>query len=127
MKFHDFTLESYEVADKGETITLKLCYEQSIDNVEKSIIKFSHVALYNFVHISDTIILDIEEVNLENLVLKWKDEIIEWNRMYCVKYWEDNLNSYINTLKEKGFKAWEISSSIGFCGFIIARNISNSS
>ena len=45
--------------------------------------------------------------------------------MYGVSYWESNIEEYIANLNNNGYKAWEITSAIGFYGFLIAKSIKN--
>ncbi len=126
MKYHDFHLQGYEVTEKGKTITFHLLYDYPDAEKEESNIKFNDVVLYNFTHTSGAIITDIEEVDVSGLVHGIWNEIKEWNRMYGVSYWEADIENYISSLKNTGFKAWEITSAIGFYGFLIAKNIKNS-
>ncbi len=123
MKYHDFTLHGYTVSEMGETISLQLVYEHQNDKNEDSLIKFTRVALYNFTHVSGTIITDIEETRIDTLVLEREEELCEWNRMYGVKYWQKDSRSYIEALIADGYRAWEITSAIGFYGFVIAKNV----
>jgi len=43
--------------------------------------------------------------------------------MLGVNGWKDNLAQYQAYLVEKGARAWNISSSVGFAGFVIARSV----
>ncbi|MEY4588776.1 MAG: hypothetical protein RL497_852 [Pseudomonadota bacterium] len=125
MHYHDYHLSKYEVSDRGETIILHLLYEYAGEETDESHIKFSNVALYNFVHTSGTIITDIEEIPVADFIQKISKDVIEWNRMYSVNFWKDSLENYIHTLQTEGYKAWSIESAIGFYGFIIAKSVSD--
>ena len=126
MKFHDYHLESYRVSERGEKIEFNLVYGYAGEVTDISQITFFGVALYHFINSHGTIITDIEEIPLEAHVLSIATEISEWRRMYGVKYWESDLNGYINKLNSMGLKVWEITSAIGFYGFIIAKEVSAS-
>jgi hypothetical protein len=125
MKYHDYHLESYEVFDRGESITFNLVYGYQGEETDKSVIKFKGVALYHIINTTGTIITDIEEVSIGTLLSDVSSEVIEWNRMYGVRYWKSDLASYLKHLESNAFKAWEITSAIGFYGFVIAKEISS--
>lgn len=56
MKYHDFKLRGYSVADAGASIVLFLAYDYPERPLRESNIKFSDVALYQFVHTQPAII-----------------------------------------------------------------------
>lgn len=125
MRYHDYHLGKYEVSDRGGTIALHLVYGYPGEETDKSCIRFSNVALYNFVHTAHAIITDIEEVAVSDLLDEIGNEVAEWHRMYCVKLWKDSLPGYIATLQAESYRAWRIESAIGFYGFVIARAVEN--
>ena len=126
MKYHDYHIDKYEISDRGETVTFHLVYGYAGEETDSSRITFSEVSQYNFIHTDNAIITDIYEINLPDLINEISTEIIEWNRMYRVKMWEDDPKTYGNKLKSLGYKAWRIESAIGFYGFVIAKSASNS-
>lgn len=119
MNYHDYLLDAYKVSEAGRTIELEFSNTNSSTHRPK--LKFTEVALYHFIHTQGTIILDIEEVHLAALLNRYEQQIAEWNRWYGVTHWKADFPQYQKTLKELNFKAWVISSSIGFYGFIVAR------
>lgn len=125
MKYHDYHLESYEAFDRGESITFNLVYGYPGEETDTSIIKFTGVALYHIINTTGAIITDIEEVSIDALLSEASSEVIEWNRMYRVKHWKSDLASYVMYLENHAFKAWEITSAIGFYGFVIAKEVSS--
>ena len=125
MRFHDFKLQGYLVEDKGKTISLNLIYDYPDVEKELSCIKFSEVTLYDFKHTAGSIILDIEEFDIASLVEKRWKEFQYWNKWYSVSHWDDDPDNFIENLKSKEYKVWEITSAIGFYGFVVAKNISN--
>ncbi len=98
MKYHDYHLESYEVFERGESITFNLVYGYPGEETDKSIIKFNGVALYHIINTTSAIITDIEEVSVSALLSEASSEVIEWNRMYGVKYWKSDFASYLQYL-----------------------------
>lgn len=125
MKYHDYHLESYEVSEFGESITLNLVYAYPGYEVDKSRIAFKGVAFHHFINTTGSIITGIEELSVEALLSKHSTQITEWSRVYGVRYWRSDMASYISYLKDNAFKSWEITSAIGFYGFVIAKEISN--
>lgn len=125
MKYHDYHLESYEVFDRGESITFNLVYGYPGEETDKSIIKFKGVALYHIINTTGAIITDIEDVSIGALLSQVSSEVIEWKRMYGVRYWKSDFAGYVSYLESNSYKAWEITSAIGFYGFVIAKEISS--
>ena len=125
MKFHDFRLDSYQVLAMGETIKLHLVYDYEGIEKDESHITFNDVVLHNFINTQGAIITDIEEVSLASLLGPKESDLTEWNRLYGVKYWESDISSYISKLHSMGFKSWEITSAIGFYGFIVAKEVAS--
>lgn len=125
MRFHDYHLNKYEVTDNGETITFSLVYDYPGTEKDQSCIKFSDVALYNFIHTSGAIITDIEELPIPDLILEVGGQLAEWNRMYGIRFWKDSAQNYSFKLQSEGYRAWCIESAIGFYGFVIAKSVSN--
>jgi hypothetical protein len=126
MKFHDYHLESYKVSDRGEKIEFNLVYGYPGEETDDSQITFEGVALYHFINSQGTIITDIEVVPLKDFILSMEEELAEWNRMYGVKYWQSDITTYIEKLKAMELRVWEITSAIGFYGFVIAKEVSAS-
>lgn len=125
MRYHDYHLKKYEVSDRGETIVFHLVYGYPEEETGDSYIKFSGVALYDFSHTTSAIITDIEEVEIPDLIQEIGNDITEWNRMFGVRFWKDNLENYSLRLQSEGYKAWRIVSAIGFYGFVIAKTVDN--
>jgi hypothetical protein len=126
MKFHDYHLESYKVSERGERIEFDLVYGYPGEETDDSQITFTGVALYNFINCNGTIITDIEEVSLKGFILSREKELAEWNRMHGVRYWQSDIVTYIEKLKAMELRVWEITSAIGFYGFVIAKEVSAS-
>lgn len=123
MKYHDFTLQGYDVSDKGKSIILHLSLESKNSPSIKSDIRFCDVILYNFIHVSGSIITSIEEVNLSKCLTDKSTEILEWNRMFGVNQFKGSIEDYAIYLQDQNYKAWEITSAIGFYGFVIAQSV----
>jgi hypothetical protein len=120
VRCHDFHLQSYEVRNYGAEIVLHLEV-----GGEESHIRFSEVELYHFVHVGGTIIFDIEEVSLSQILDRLWERILLWaNQHGGLSHWDrDDRASYQAKLEADSYKAWDISSSIGFEGFVIAKSI----
>jgi hypothetical protein len=46
--------------------------------------------------------------------------------MHGVRYWQSDIVTYIEKLKAMELRVWEITSAIGFYGFVIAKEVSAS-
>jgi hypothetical protein len=127
VRYHDFHLSGYDVRRFGAEITLHLIYENSSTLREESHIRFSDVGLYHFVHTGSTIILGIDEVPLSAIIEQFWDRISEWTRQHGgVRHFQNDTPATFDAkLAADRYKAWDISSSIGFAGFVIAESISD--
>jgi hypothetical protein len=123
VRFHDFHLSGYDVRQFGAEVVLHL--EWPGDSPEQSHIRFSDVELYHFVHTGGTIIFGIEEVALSQILDQSWECILHWAKQHGgVPHWDrDDRASYQAKLEAEGYKAWDISSSMGFEGFVIAKSI----
>jgi hypothetical protein len=123
LRYHDFHLRGYSVSDHGQSIELDLVYDYPDEPVECSRITFSGVASYSFVHTDGAIITNILEVPVASLVADEESFFTENSTLYGVRFWQSDLAHYVTTLQERGFRAWEIISAMGFHGFVIAETI----
>jgi hypothetical protein len=123
MRYHDFHLREYRVADFGRRITLDLVFDYAGKPREESQIEFSDVALYNFTHTGGAIITDIEEASPGDLLAEVGDTLTVWNKQHGVSGWRESLASYRASLESAGLKAWRIGSAIGFYGFVVAGSV----
>ena len=122
IRCHDFHLSGYEVRQFGGEIVLHL---KRVD--EESHIRFSGVELYHFVHTGGAIIFSIDEVPISRILDQFWERILHWAEQYGgVPHWDrDDRSTYQAKLEAVGYKAWDISSSIGFAGFVIAQSIAD--
>jgi len=127
VRCHDFHLRGYDVRRSGAEITLHLGYDYPSTPGEESHIRFNDVELYHFVHTGGTIIFGIDEVPLSAIIEQFWDRISEWTRQHGgVRHFQDDTpTTFEAKLAADGYKAWDISSSIGFAGFVIAKSISD--
>lgn len=122
MRCHDFHLSGYEVRQFGGEIVLHLEVAG-----EESHIRFSEIELYHFAHTGGTIIFGIDEVPVSQILDESWERILHWAKQHGgVPHWDrDDRASYQAKIEADGYKAWDISSSIGFAGFVIAKSIAD--
>jgi hypothetical protein len=123
MRYHDFHLREYRVADFGRRITLDLVFDYAGKPREESRIEFLDVALYNFTHTGRAIITDIEEASLGDLLGEAGATLTIWHKQHGISGWRDSLENYRVSLESAGLKAWRIASAIGFYGFVVAGSV----
>lgn len=123
MRYHDFHLKAYSVEDHGTTITLHLSWDYDGAAVDDSLIRFSDVSLYHFVHTQGAIITNLEEVALADLLDEFAAQLPEWDRWHGVRGWKGDCQRTAVHLQAEGYRAWTIASAIGFQGFVIARAV----
>lgn len=122
MRCHDFHLRGYEVRQYGAEIVLHL---ELAD--EESHIRFADVAVYHFDQAGGTIIFGIDQVPLSTILDEhWKRIVHLADGIGGLPNWDrDDHSSYQAKLEAAGYRAWDISSSIGFGGFVIAKSIAD--
>jgi hypothetical protein len=127
MRCHDFHIGGYEVRHFGSEIVLHLVYDYPSSPREESHIRFADVELYHFVHTGGTIIFGIDEVPVSRILDEFWERILHWAKQHGgVPHWDrDDRASYQAKIGANGYKAWDISSSIGFAGFVIAKSIAD--
>jgi hypothetical protein len=124
MRYHDFHLAGYMVSDFGCTITLHLVYDYPGQAKEESVIQFSEVAAYHFIHTGGAIIVQITEEPIGGLFRRIGGDLAEWWRLHGgYPLWDDDLNTYQAKLEGAGYRSWTIDSAIGFEGFVIAKAV----
>lgn len=124
MRYHDFRLAGYEVRDYGSSILLHLVYDYPGRPKEESLIEFSEVAAYHFVHTGGAIITDLMELPISDLLLRVGDTLTGWWHQHGGYHlWDDDRETYRAKLTGSGYRAWSIGSAIGFEGFVIAKTI----
>ncbi len=124
MRFHDHHLAAYVVGEFGKTITLHLEFAPPGLPRQESTIEFSDVAAYQFIHTGGAIIADIREVPLADLLRDIGESLAEcWREHGGYVHWNDDREAYRASLEAKGYRAWNLTSAVGFAGFVIARKI----
>lgn len=123
MRYHDYHLKAYSVEDYGTTITLHLSWDYDGAAADDSLIRFSGVSLYHFVHTQGAVITHLDEVALTELLETFGDQLPEWDRWHGVRGWRGDCQCTAAHLQAEGYRAWSISSAIGFQGFVIARTV----
>jgi hypothetical protein len=104
-------------------VTLRLVYDYPERPYDESHIEFSGVSLYNFTHTAGSIITDIEEVPLAELIEEIEPSLQIWGRQQGLDGSRDTAKNYRVALQDQGQRSWRIDSAIGFSGFIIARSV----
>jgi len=124
MRFHDYHLAGYVVSEFGSSITLHLEHDPPGLPREVSFIEFSDVAAYHFIHTGGAIIADIREVPLADLLRDVGESLSEcWREHGGYLYWDDDREAYRASLESKGYRAWNLTSAVGFAGFVVAKGI----
>jgi hypothetical protein len=118
---HDNLLYGYEVACEGRRIVLHTEFRDG--GVEEfTDVIFSGVVAHHFQDVlTGNILFGIDEMDVEQIVQSWGELFSEGTRHGwpdVIKY--DNPADLVAMLRERGVKAFEISSSFGLRGFVLA-------
>ncbi len=125
MKYHDYHINEYTASDHGETITFDLVYGHPDGKTDRSIIRFTGVSLYNFIHTNNAIITNIYEFPMSEVAKDLGQSIFEWDLIYSVRSCDGNIDQYLKRLQSSGNTAWRIESAIDLYGFVIAKAVGN--
>ena len=80
-----------------------------------------------FTHTHADHVFGIDEVPVSQILDEFWERILHWAQQHGgVRHWDrDDRASYQAKIEADGYKAWDISSSIGFAGFVIAKSIAD--
>jgi hypothetical protein len=123
---HDNLLVSYEVKCEARTITLRTECRVPEEPTEFTNVIFEGVEGYSFQNDAfGNIIFDVEWVSVETLLTQFGGEIAESYRMSgSPGKWAANLASAPEYLRDRGIKAFILSSSCGLSGWVVAKEMS---
>lgn len=95
-------------------------YDQTKESKE---IVFEGVAGYQFRDAVGSVIFEIQERDLEGFLKEHEYEFLDgYRRIGFPQFWRGDIPATMAELK--GMKIWEISSSVGFEGYVVARSVS---
>jgi len=123
VRVHDHHLRAYQVLEFGATVILDLIYDYPGQPKLESSVRFNGVELYHFVHATGSILYGIEDVSIDDILAERGGFIEATAHTHGVRGWRDGMENYRSYLKGAGARAWEITSSIGFDGFVIAQSV----
>lgn len=116
---HDNIIIRYSVDFDRQSLNLETKNEAG----KQISVNFSGVLAHNFEHVSqDNIIFGIDEITINSFFELYQDLLIKAINYgfptYCSSL--DQLRDY---LKHENIRAFVIDSSLGLCGFVLAKNI----
>lgn len=120
---HDNIISAYQVDFENDILILKTQYHNN-KGCEKTDIVFSGYLTHIFENeMKNSIILDVEEYPLTSFY-EAEHELIEKRKNYgwpIAAY--DTKNDLIHYLQLNQYKAFQISSSLGLCGWVLAKQL----
>lgn len=122
---HDNRLVSYTVNDGTKTILFETVFEGKISN-EFTNISFSNVSAYFFEHHSleiGTIFFDIKEIAVEIILESDWEKFEEGRKWMWPGLWADTKQTAKAYFEKNAVKAYDISSSCGLSGWILAQDM----
>jgi hypothetical protein len=119
---HDNLLVSYEVHCERREIRLLTEHRYGSAPFAQTVILFTGVEAYHFHHdCFGTILFDIEEVSAESILTERLAEFQEGYRLSgWPRFWRDSLDEVQRYLREQATRGFELSSSIGMTGWVLA-------
>jgi hypothetical protein len=136
--WHDFHLTGFAVDGARETLTFHLEWPYETESpVRRGRVLFSGVECYYLEHdVGTNIVYGIEEVPLQEHLTEWVDRFETeckwgWPRFWRPKPYprrsvEIELSEAIERLTLRGVKCFELTSSLGLSGWILAAHVEES-
>jgi len=116
---HDNEIISYNVDYKKQKLTLNTTDYKD----ENIIIEFQGFLTHKFeLGYQQNVISDLEEHGIEAMIEE-NEELLKETKCYCWPMYFDNLEHLKEKLKANQYKYYVIESSIGLCGWVLARNM----
>jgi hypothetical protein len=122
---HDNKLISYTVSDLAKTILFETVFEGKTTN-EFTNISFSNVTAYFFEHHSlqlGTIFFDMKEIAVEIILNGDWEKFEEGRNWRWPGFWADTKQNAKAYFEENAVRAYEISSSCGLSGWVLAQEM----
>jgi hypothetical protein len=111
------------VHDYGSRIVMVLAWDYPEDPQPLSILEFTGVEYYRFSHSGGAIIADINEMSWEEVTRDEQEFIATAARTDGLRYWDGAFANFLINLQANQVRPFRIDSSIGFTGFVLARNV----
>jgi hypothetical protein len=126
---HDNVLVSYEFRCEEQTIILHTEYREDAKPTEFTNVVFEGVRAYHLQNDAfGNIIFDVSEIPMEQFLNRYGGELFELERMTgSLGKWVEALDTAPGYLREQEIKGFELSSSLGLSGWILAKGTSISS
>ncbi len=122
--YHDYHLRSYTVSDHGATILLDLVNVP--EPKRATLLQFSEVQYYRFIHTCSPIITHILDTPfLEAVQQLGTDLPTEFRQHGGISHTYATNQQYAHHFQQEGHRTWLIHSAIGFVGLIVGRTLSS--
>jgi hypothetical protein len=122
--FHDYHLTGYSVDGQAKEVRLRLEWLSPPDAENPrppQILVFRGVQDYFLEHdMGINIVYGIEEVSLEEHVRSNADSFAESSKWGWPRFWLESADATTSQLRSKGMKCFELSSSYGLSGWVVA-------
>jgi len=121
---HDNSVVSYEVDCENRTITIRTKIDDKT-SIEFTNICFRGVEAYHFQNDAfGNIIFSVDEIPLEQFFNEYGVELTDLHRMVGSPSWSSDINLAPEKARELGIKSFTLSSSLGLCGWALAKEMS---
>ena len=119
---HDNIIKSYIVDFDVEILTIKTLYHTD-KTIEKTDVIFTGYLAHTFDYeMKNSIIFDIEEYPI-NLFFEHKREQLKESKKYAWPIFYKDENELVKFFEVHKYKIFEVSSSLGLCGWIFAKQM----
>jgi hypothetical protein len=126
LSIHDNELIRYTVDSQARTIRLETAYPHS-NSPELTNVEFGGVSAYHFENGSfelGTILFGIEEINAGDFIERYSDLFLAGRPNCWPGEWNKSNATMLLHIETSGLRAWTIDSSIGLCGWVLAKSFS---
>ena len=121
---HDNRIKGYRVDFEAQILTMNtIYYNHANETIENTDVVFAGYLTHVFNHVTkDNIIFDIEEYPI-HLFLEYEYELLKANKNYGWPVFYNDENGLSEFLQSNQYKVFQISSSCGLCGWVLAKQM----
>jgi len=120
---HDNHLFAYAVDAKTRTVILHTEYAYGLPPYAQTDVVFTGVLDHYFRDaVLPSIVFGVDEIDTQEMIREHKEQIDEGHRIAgWPSFWRDTVEGMAMVISEGGYKTFEISSSYGFHGWVVAK------
>jgi hypothetical protein len=123
--WHDYHLTGYAVDGERGRITFNVSWPYNTDSdIGRAVVVFSGVAGYFLEHdLGANILYSLSEISLNGFLVEHADRFQQEKKWGWPLFWRGGVEQTLEHLSEANVRCFEVSSSYGLSGWILATNV----